>query len=138
MRQVRCYGRRVALQITLGLSMRHLVILLLFAPLPALAEVLDKEFSIGTLAALAFGGSFITFAVATRKRKLLIVVLPVLALTYASHFLELTDQHVGPAMQAEGGLAYVILSWLGPALCLLALILGEAINRQDKRNLGSS
>lgn len=118
--------------------MRHLVRLLLFIPLPAIAEVLDKELSHGSLAVLAFVGSLITFVSATRRPKLLFVVLPVLALTYTSHLLELTDPQVGPAMQAAGGLAYVILSWLGPALCLLALILAAAIKRQGKNNIESN
>jgi hypothetical protein len=118
--------------------MRHLVKLLLFAPLPALAEVLDKEFSIGSLALLAVVGSSITFASATRKPKWLFVVLPVLALIYASHLLELSDPYVGLAMQTEGGTIYVVMSWLGPALCLLALVLAMAIKRHDKKNLNSS
>lgn len=114
---------------------RSIALLSLLSPFTALAEVLDKAPTHGSLALISITGSAITFASVVRKPKLLFLLLPALGLVYGLQIAELHDPYIGPALIKEGGASYALLSWLGPVLTVVALILGLVIRRRLLKHL---
>ena len=101
--------------------MRHSLFLATFLlPTLARAEVLDKEFSLSTLLAVAVVGAIVAFLVARRQPWVLAGLLPIIGMFFGTHLSELLDPSVGPAMALEGGKTYVIASWVSPLVVVAA------------------
>ena len=115
------------------------LILLLAAVLPnaAMAEVLDKEFSLPAIAAWALLGTIAAYLSARHRPWLLIVVFAAVGSFFALHLTELTDPFVGPALSSEGGITYVFLSWFGPVAVLVGSALGLAVRKRRNARAGA-
>lgn len=103
--------------------MRHLLLLTVLVPAIAHAEVLDKELSFPVVVGSLLLGAAASFGAARHKPWLLLLVLPPVVLFFAAQLLELTDPHIARALQAEAGMAYVIVWWCAlPAVAIAAFL----------------
>ena len=108
--------------------MRHTIFLAaLLLPISARAEVLDKEFSLPTLLAVAVVAAIVVFWVARRQPLALIALLSIVGMFFGLHLSEILDPFVGPAMAREGGKTYVIASWVSPLLVVTAAVVGYVL-----------
>ncbi|MDD2760728.1 MAG: hypothetical protein PHH11_10605 [Methylomonas sp.] len=116
--------------------MRVLVAIIAMYPLFAYAEVMDKEHSLLTISLWCVLGA-VAAALAARFRPwLLLVVLPIIGLFFAGQLAEILDPYVGPAMAAEAGVFYVVVSWVAPVLVMVAGGIGFFFrSRYAKTNL---
>lgn len=115
--------------------MRHTLFLAtLLLPMWARAEVLDKEFSLPTVLAVAVVAAVVVFWVARRQPLALSGLLPVIGIFFWLHLSELLDPFVGPAMALEGGQTYVIASWVGPLLVVAAAVSGYVLRVRHARS----
>ena len=103
--------------------MKRLIPILLL-PSVAFAEVMDKEFSLGTVGAGVFLCTLFVFVAARYRPAALVVALPIAAWFFLMQLSEITDRWVGPTISSEAGHLYVWLSWSGPVFSLFALCLG--------------
>jgi len=106
---------------------RTLFLTALLLPKWARAEVLDKEFSLPTLLAVAVVAAVMAFRVARRQPWALAGLLPIVGMFFGLHLSELLDPFVGPAMALEGGQTYVIASWVSPLLVVAAAVVGYVL-----------
>ena len=106
----------------------HRAIFLLFSLVPILAraEVLDKEFSLPTVASFAVVGAVAAFLAARYRPWLLLVTLPPVVFFFGLHLSEFFVPIVGQATVAEGGATYVLVSWGGALAVLVCCALGFA------------
>lgn len=86
------------------------------SPLPAVAEVMDKEPTLPVLFGLTAIFLLAALLLARLNAWAPLLVLPVSGIYAIGMASELFDPHVGPAILAEGGWAY-----LGPALLTAAV-----------------
>ena len=108
--------------------MRQLLfIAILLAPAFAGAEVLDKEFSLSTVAGVASLSSVGAFWAARRCPWALAILLPITGIFFWLHLSEFLDPFIGPAMEAEGGVDYLIASWLAPLVVTVAAAFGSVL-----------
>ncbi|MDO8286008.1 MAG: hypothetical protein Q7T69_13445 [Rhodoferax sp.] len=115
--------------------MRHLLFLATFLlPTLARAEVLDKEFSLSTLLAVAVVGAIVAFLVARRQPWALAGLLPIIGMFFGMHLSELLDPFVGPAMALEGGKIYVIASWVSPLVVVAAAVVGYVLRARHAKS----
>lgn len=98
--------------------MRALVAVIAMCPVLAFAEVMDKEHSLLTVALWCALGTAAAALAARYRPWFLLVVLPSVSLFFVGQLTELFDPHVGPAMAAEAGVLYIVVSWAAPALVL--------------------
>lgn len=110
-----------------GIMRLSFFIVMLLAPALASAEVLDKEFSLTTVAGVALFGCVAAFWTARTYPWALAILLPVTGIFFWLHLSELLDPFVGPAMAAEGGIAYVITSWLAPVAVAVSTAFGVVL-----------
>lgn len=96
----------------------------LLLPTWARAEVLDKEFSLPMLLAMAVVAAIVAFQVARRLPWVLAGLVPIVGLFFGLHLSELLDPFVGPAMALEGGQTYVVVSWVSPLFVVAAAVIG--------------
>jgi lipopolysaccharide export LptBFGC system permease protein LptF len=106
---------------------RTLFLATLLLPTWARAEVLDKEFSLPTVLAVAVVAAVLAFRVARGKPWALAGLLPIVGTFFWLHLSELLDPFVGPAMAREGGQTYVIVSWVSPLLVVAAAVIGYVL-----------
>jgi hypothetical protein len=106
---------------------RTLIFAIFLAPVIAGAEVLDKEFSQATVTGVALCGSMATFWAARVRPWALAVLFPIVGMFFWLHLSEFLDPYVGPAMAREGGIAYVVSSWLSPLAVVLSTAYGFAL-----------
>ena len=71
------------------------------------------------------------FFVARFKPLLLFIFLPVVGLFFFTHFSELVDPYIGPAMATDAGRFYVFSSWAAPVLVLIGGGLGCVLRRRN-------
>lgn len=108
-----------------------IVIFAALFPVLVQAEVMDKEPSFFVILILALFGALLAFLTARFKPWLLLVLLPVVgALTYLQ-LSELIDPVVGPAIAAEAGRLYVIISWAAPVLVFAGYSAGFIWRRRN-------
>jgi hypothetical protein len=101
-----------------------LATLLLAIPVAAHAEVLDKALSLSVLIVAATTCAICSYFAARYCPPLLVPVLLLSGFTFIPHLMEQSGSELGTQMAAEGGVGYVAASWLGPALSLIATVLG--------------
>ena len=109
-------------------------IVFLLAPALASAEVLDKEFTLPTMAGVALFSCMAAFWAARNRPWALAVLLPIAGIFFWLHLSEFLDPWVGPAMAAEGGPTYVIASWLAPVAVVVACAFGFAMRARGAKN----
>jgi hypothetical protein len=90
---------------------------------PALAEVADKEPSVGALWAWALGFNVIALLLEAVRPRLGLLVVPIAALFAWAGHMELSDSHVGPDISRELGPSYVNMSYASYAVGLLGPII---------------
>ena len=105
----------------------------LFVASPAIAEVADKEPTIGYLWLWALGLNVVAFLLALIRPKLALIVLPVSLLLAIGGHLELTDPYVGPEIMRELGQNYVTTSYLIYAVSLVEPILIMVLSSRLRR-----
>jgi hypothetical protein len=107
----------------------------LFVASPAMAEVADKEPTLGALWAWALAFNVAALLLARVRPWLALLVVPFSAFLAFTVCSELLDPYVGPAIVAELGKAYV---WSGYASAVLSLIgplaIAVAWNIQRRRS----
>jgi membrane-bound metal-dependent hydrolase YbcI (DUF457 family) len=117
-------------------EMTGLSVLLILFPTAASAEVMDKELSFTSMllgAALVVGASV---ALARMKWWSSLVVLPFSGTYAVAVMLELSDPYVGPAIQAEGGLSYVLIAYgFSTAAVAVPIIVAFLARRTATRSL---
>jgi len=101
--------------------------------LALMAEVMDKEPSLPFVLALFLGIAVMGYLL-TRYRRWLLPI-PLLAAGFFAwgQVGELQDPFVGPAIRAEAGMSYVILSY-AVMLCAIALPIVGAAHRRRRSN----
>jgi hypothetical protein len=100
---------------------------------PALAEVADKEPSVGSLWAWALGFNVIALLLEVVRPRLGLLMIPVAALSGWAGHMELSDPQVGPAILSELGPSYVNLSYASFALGLLGPLLVVLLTNAVRR-----
>jgi hypothetical protein len=110
-----------------------LVTAIFLAPAIASAEVLDKEFSLSTVAGVALFSSLAAFWAARKQPWALGVLLPIAGIFFWLHLSEFLDPFVGPAMAREGGVAYIVISWLSPLPVAVSAAHGFALRRRPRK-----
>ena len=80
---------------------------------------MDKEPSFLLVVLVTLLGSIAAYFSARHKPWLLVAVLSVFGILAFAHLSEVTDPFVGPAIAAEAGIFYVLLSWANPILMLI-------------------
>jgi hypothetical protein len=96
----------------------------------ASAEVLDKEFSAPLLLGVGLVFAVVGAWSAYRSRVLVAVLVAVLAaMFFGSHWSELLDPYVGPAIATEGGPSYLAVSWGAPAIVMVGFLVGFLVGR---------
>lgn len=108
-----------------------LAIFLALVPTLGHAEVMDKEFSLSAVLLWGFIGGVLVFLAARFKPLLLLILVPVIGLFFFGHLSELMDPYVGPAMAAEAGQFYVLISWAAPVLVLVGGGLGFVLRHRN-------
>jgi hypothetical protein len=111
------------------------LITILMAPALARAEVLDKEFFLSTVVGVALFGSLAAFWAARKYPWVLAVLLPITGMFYWLHLSEFLDPYVGPEMVREGGVAYVVVSWLSPLPVAVSAAYGLVLKRRSRRRM---
>jgi len=109
-----------------------LLMLLLFVPLAARAEVMDKETSALALWLWALVPIAPALFAARYRPWLLLLVLPAPLLFFAAQIAEVSDPQVGPAILREAGSAYVAVSWGGPVALAVVVLLGFWWRRRNE------
>lgn len=100
--------------------MRALVAIIALCPVLAYAEVMEKEHLLFTISLWCTFGT-VAAALAARYRPwLLLLVLPCVGFFFACQLLEILDPYVGPAIAAEAGVLYIVVSWGAPVLVLVS------------------
>jgi hypothetical protein len=99
-----------------------------------LFEVMDKEwplwFVLVGFLGVGIGGFFVC------KRKPILAILFLVWATYGGfrQVAELNDNYVGPAIRAEGGLPYIVLSYISIASALLLPPIGAWFGRAERKD----
>ena len=106
------------------MSINRSLYLLALLPAIAHAEVMDKEFPFSTVLIWTLVGAVAVFCSARFKPLMLAAAIPILGTFFTAHVSELLDPYVGPAIYAEAGTFYVLVSWAGPVIVCGALICG--------------
>ena len=113
---------------------RTLFLATLLLPTWARAEVLDKEFSLPTVLAVAVVAEVVAFRVARGQPWTLVGLLPIVGTFFWLHLSELLDPFVGPAMAREGGQTYVVVSWVSPLLVVAAVVIGYVLRMRHAKS----
>lgn len=99
---------------------------------PALAEIADKEPSVGGMWAWALAVNVIALLLEMVRPRLGLLMVPLAALSAWAGYMELSDPYVGQAILRELGPSYVKMSYmiiavelLGPALLVLMCEVGR-------------
>jgi len=108
-----------------------LAIFIALFPTLGYAEVMDKEASLFDVLFWGLIGALLVFLSARLKPWLLFILLPVIGLFFSVHLSELMDPYVGPAMEAEAGQFYVVVSWVAPVLVLIGAAAGFFLRSRD-------
>ena len=101
---------------------------------PALAEVADKEPSVGGMWAWALTVNVVALLLEMLRPRLGLIVVPFAALSAWTTHMELSDPYVGPAILRELGPSYIKMSYMSIAVELLGpmllVLLYEIIRRR--------
>jgi hypothetical protein len=100
-------------------------------PVLVQAEVMDKEPSFFAVLILGLFGALLVFLAARFKPWLLLVLLPVVATLIYLQLSELVDPFVGPAIAAEAGRLYIVISWAAPVLVFAGCSAGFVWRRRN-------
>jgi hypothetical protein len=96
-----------------------------------LAEVADKEFSVGTLWLIAAVLAAVSFVLCRWRRWAAFVVIPFAAIWLWLLLSEIHDRFVGPAILQELGRGYVVQTYVSAVLPLLFIALGLVWKRRQ-------
>lgn len=95
---------------------------------------MDKELSVVTVLLVAVIGAISAFLAARYMPRLLLAVIPVVGIFFVGHLLEVTDSYVGPAIAAEAGMSYIVVSWDGPLIVFINAVVGLAMRRSTSNS----
>ncbi|MFD0739773.1 hypothetical protein ACFQZQ_10820 [Lysobacter koreensis] len=113
--------------------MKQLLALMAF-PIVARAEVMDKEPSMTSILAMTAVVGFLGFLAARFKPGWLFVLLPITGVLFAAQLIEVHSPDVGPAILQEASFLYVVASWAGPIVQILAVGGGWWLRRRAPNN----
>ncbi len=108
---------------------RLLVLIFVFFPATAFAEVMDKEPSAWEVLAWGAIGGALAYLAARYRPWLLLLVLPLPLFFLFGVASELRDPFVGPAIIAEAGPSYVFFFSAAVIFIAVALLLGFVLRR---------
>jgi hypothetical protein len=99
-------------------------------PSASRSEVMDKEPSFAAVLGVIVVGFVAAFLASRYRPWLLAAVLPIVGAFFAAHYAELLDPAVGPAIRAEGGISYVVMSWSGLLFVVAGALIGLLVRRR--------
>jgi hypothetical protein len=111
---------------------RLVALTLLILPLPALAEVMDKEPSVAALLTFGVCGGIASGLAARFRPRVLWVLAPIVLFYFAVQLSELSDPVVGPAILREAGPSYVWASWASLVIPFAGLLIGAVLRRKRR------
>jgi len=103
---------------------------LLFLPVVARSEVMDKEWSLTAVVVFVIAGAICAFLASRYRPWLLGAVLLIIGVFFAGQYAELLDPAVGPAIRQEAGGFYVLMSWSGLFFVLAGAVIGIVLRRR--------
>lgn len=104
--------------------MRYLLAIIALCPVFAYAEVMDKEQSLYTILLWCAFGTLAATLAACYRPWLLLLVLPCVGFFFAGQLIEVLDPYIGPALAAEAGASYIVVSCVAPVLLLFGAGMG--------------
>ena len=105
---------------------------LLLVPLPALAEVMDKEPSIAALLTFGVCGGIASGLAARFRPWMLWLLFPMVLFYFGVQLSELRDPVVGPAILQETGPSYIWASWASLVIPAAGLLAGAVVRRRRR------
>src|SRR3982751_4554525 len=97
---------------------------LLLIPVPAFAEVMDKEPSMVALLTFGVCGGVASGLAARFRPWVLWFLLPIFLFYFAAQLYELRDPVVGPAILEEAGPPYIWASWASVLVPIVGALVG--------------
>lgn len=102
----------------------------LLLPSVSRAEVMDKELTFAAVLGVVVAGFIGAFFAARHRPWLLAVILPIVGAFFAAQCADLLDPAVGPAIRAEAGTSYVVMSWSGLLFVVAGALIGFLMRRR--------
>lgn len=104
--------------------MNRLHFFLIFLPVIAHAEVMDKQASLGTMWLWAVVSAVLLFLTARFRLKFLVVAAPLAVVFFYGQLLEVMDPFVGSGILREAGPMYIASAWAVPVVALCSVVAG--------------